>query len=74
METNRTNCHFARLPALIACALAVLLLPACETTQTFRLPRGLQPAGDFDTVVIDAGHGGHDSGARAVSGAPEKQL
>jgi len=31
-------------------------------------------AGHFDTVVIDAGHGAHDSGARAVSGSREKVL
>ena len=74
MEKNRTNRHFTRLLASLACVLAGLLLSACETTQTFRVPRGLQPAGDFDTVVIDAGHGGHDSGAKAVTGAPEKQL
>jgi len=74
METHRTNRHFARLAAMLACVLAILLLPACQTTGTFRAPRGLQAAGDFDTVVIDAGHGGHDSGAKAVTGAVEKQL
>jgi N-acetylmuramoyl-L-alanine amidase len=74
MESNRTNCPLARLPAFLACVLAVFLLSGCGTTQSFRSPRGLQAAGYFDTVVIDAGHGGHDSGARAVNGAPEKQL
>jgi N-acetylmuramoyl-L-alanine amidase len=33
-----------------------------------------QGAGKFDTVVVDAGHGGHDLGARSVSGSPEKVL
>lgn len=74
METNRSNRHFAWLHALIACVLAVFLLSGCQTTKTFRSPRGLQAAGDFNTVVIDAGHGGHDSGAKSVTGAPEKQL
>ena len=74
METNRTNRHFARLQALLACLLVVFLLSGCQTTETFRSPRGLQAAGDFHTVVIDAGHGGHDSGAKSVTGAPEKQL
>ncbi len=31
-------------------------------------------AGNFDTVVLDAGHGAHDPGARAVSGSREKVL
>jgi N-acetylmuramoyl-L-alanine amidase len=74
METNRTYLYFARLTAFFTSVLAVFLLSACQTTQTFRSPRGLQGAGDFNTVVIDAGHGGHDTGARAVKGAPEKQL
>jgi N-acetylmuramoyl-L-alanine amidase len=30
--------------------------------------------GNFDTVIVDAGHGGHDRGARAVSGGNEKVL
>ncbi len=35
---------------------------------------GLQGAGDFDTVIVDAGHGGHDRGARPVSGKYEKDV
>lgn len=31
-------------------------------------PTHLQDAKSFDTIVIDAGHGGHDSGARGVYG------
>lgn len=31
-------------------------------------------AGFFDTVVVDAGHGGHDQGARALAGSREKWL
>ena len=33
-----------------------------------------QGAGDFSTVIVDAGHGGFDRGGRPVSGAPEKVL
>lgn len=50
------------LVALLGGACAVL--PSCET-----LPRGV---GDFTTVVIDAGHGGTDPGARALDGSREK--
>lgn len=31
-------------------------------------------AGHFDTVIVDAGHGGHDRGARSVRGSPEKDV
>jgi len=31
-------------------------------------------AGAFDTVIVDAGHGAHDRGAKAYSGSPEKLL
>ena len=46
--------------------LSVLLLTSCATSQ------GPIGAGSFRTVIIDAGHGGSDNGARAVSGFPEK--
>jgi N-acetylmuramoyl-L-alanine amidase len=50
---------------LLALALAAQLFTSCV---------GLQGTGDFDTVIIDAGHGAHDSGARPVSGKYEKDL
>ncbi len=50
---------------LLALALAAQLFTACV---------GLQGAGDFNTVIVDAGHGGHDLGARPVSGQYEKDL
>jgi len=46
-----------------------LLLTGCESTSPYQ--RG---AGDFNTVVLDAGHGGHDRGARARSGKNEKDV
>ena len=33
-----------------------------------------QGAGEFSTVIVDAGHGGLDRGGRPLSGAPEKAL
>ncbi|HEY5741246.1 MAG TPA: N-acetylmuramoyl-L-alanine amidase [Terrimicrobiaceae bacterium] len=33
-----------------------------------------QGAGKFETVIVDAGHGGFDRGGRSISGAPEKLL
>lgn len=59
--------------ALGAAALAVLLA-GCESTDSSEFRGRLQPTGFFNTVVIDAGHGGHDPGARAVRGLSEKHL
>jgi len=74
MENVSKYRHALPLVELLFCMLLVALLAGCQSTPSFRAPRGLQSAGFFDTVVIDAGHGGHDSGAKAVSGAPEKRL
>jgi len=74
MEKVSKYRHTLPIGNVLFCVLAVLLLAGCETSRSFRAPSGLQSAGFFDTVVIDAGHGGHDSGAKAVSGAPEKQI
>ena len=52
--------------------LACILLPACETSAPYSGRH--QSAGFFDTVVLDAGHGGHDRGARAYKGNHEKVL
>ena len=48
--------------------LAALLLPGCAM---FEQGAGLS---NFRTVVIDAGHGGYDNGAKARQGLPEKLL
>lgn len=63
-------------PGLVLGAFILLFLAGCETvSQKPYIPGGrLQPAGHFDTVVIDAGHGGHDSGAKSVKGKREKEL
>ena len=60
---------------MAVCALVcVFFLPGCETTDSTSFQGRLQPTGFFDTVVIDAGHGGHDPGARPVRGQHEKHL
>lgn len=75
MARQREKCS-ARNPLVAGCvALALLVLAGCETVPQRFVPSGrLEPAGFFDTVVVDAGHGGHDPGARAVSGKSEKHL
>ncbi len=53
----------------ILAVLACFFLSACGSFSSHRIGTGF-----FDTVVIDAGHGGDDRGARAVKGNHEKVL
>jgi N-acetylmuramoyl-L-alanine amidase len=59
--------NWTRLAAATALALAAGVLAGCTTL----VPRTMAP-GSFQTVVIDAGHGGKDSGERSRSGLQEK--
>ena len=43
-------------------------LDLCKLIDPVLLPSHINTADPFDTVVVDAGHGGHDSGARGVYG------
>lgn len=56
-----------RLAAYLFSVIAILALASCAGTvrDTRR---------NFTTVVIDAGHGGHDSGARSRRGTREKDV
>jgi N-acetylmuramoyl-L-alanine amidase len=56
--------------AALGAALASWLLVSCQSPDTHYGPG----AGAFDTVIVDAGHGAHDRGARACAGSPEKSL
>lgn len=63
--------HIFSIVAWVAAGVAgPLLLTSCESTGGRYGPG----AGFFDTVVVDAGHGGHDRGAPACKGTPEKNL
>lgn len=55
--------------AVIAIAAAVLLLGGTGCSNL-----GSDGVGNFHTVIVDAGHGGYDRGARARSGLHEKHL
>ena len=57
--------HFFYLPVLMALSV-VLFLGGCAQTPSTRAPGGI---GHFSTVVIDAGHGGKDSGGVSRRGA-----
>jgi N-acetylmuramoyl-L-alanine amidase len=58
------------ITAVLLSTVAAALLSSCESTGARYGPG----AGAFSTVIVDAGHGGHDKGARACAGAPEKML
>ena len=66
---NVSSCRPCLPLALAAAALASILLTGCETT----VPRVMK-AGSFSTVVVDAGHGGKDSGERPPNRQAEKDL
>lgn len=58
------------LPVAFVAAIAGILagaLVSCKTTRSLG-------AGPFSTVIVDAGHGGHNRGARAYRGQYEKDL
>jgi N-acetylmuramoyl-L-alanine amidase len=60
----------SRFAAAIFLGLAAALLSSCESTRGKYGPG----AGFFDNVVVDAGHGGGDRGAKSCRGVPEKAL
>jgi len=64
-----------RVRPLVVCLLlaaVAFLLGACAEIET---PRGVRKTSrTFTTVVLDAGHGAHDSGARTRRGTLEKDL
>jgi N-acetylmuramoyl-L-alanine amidase len=65
---ERTDVLVVGSPAAPASASAAALLPA---------PKGMEPSLfrlDVKTIVLDAGHGGHDPGARAAGGLSEKEI
>lgn len=55
---------------MILAGLSALVLTGCAGPGGSYGPG----AGHFNTVIVDAGHGGHDTGARSVSGSREKVL
>lgn len=60
---------FARVFCVVG---AAFLLSACATREA--TPGVRNTARTFDTVILDAGHGAHDSGARVRRGPYEKDL
>ena len=71
MEEPTYRRIFSLLALVASCLGAAVLLTSCESIGGGTYGPG---AGFFDTVVVDAGHGGHDRGAKACFGSSEKIL
>ncbi len=70
MTKARDRRHIPDIPRFsLSCATLLIAILLASCASPYR-----QGAGKFDTVIIDAGHGGHDRGGRSVSGSPEKVL
>ncbi len=65
MKIARDRCSFPHIR--VSLLLIAAIFAGCASPYQ-------QGAGDFSTVIVDAGHGGFDRGGRPVSGAPEKVL
>ena len=65
MKIARDRCSFPDIR--VSLLLIAAIFAGCASPYQ-------QGAGDFSTVIVDAGHGGFDRGGRPVSGAPEKVL
>ena len=69
MKRARDRCRHIVIARSLRCVAFVITCALAGCVSPYK-----QGAGKFDTVIIDAGHGGHDRGGRAVSGSPEKVL
>jgi len=58
-----------RISYLLTLLAVAFVLTACEAFDSYG-----PGAGHFNTVIVDAGHGGHDRGARSVTGQAEKEV
>ena len=70
LSAGETKSALFRPGLALGLLMLVLVLSGCESSGGRYGPG----AGHFDTVVVDAGHGGHDTGARARFGSNEKHV
>src|SRR5882672_8776138 len=71
---SRGSCYWIKMSRSVNRIVTiglVALLPACASTRT---PSVKNTTKTFNTVVVDAGHGGKDSGAYRRYGPPEKMV
>ena len=67
-ERLHSRRNLSRTAAAVALALIAMIFSGCETGSV----RVIDTSRTFNTVVIDAGHGGHDAGTRSRAGGLEK--
>ena len=63
-----------RMPRLVTRIVTLVFVASLAACSTVGTPRVKNTTKTFNTVVVDAGHGGKDSGAYRRSGPPEKTV
>jgi N-acetylmuramoyl-L-alanine amidase len=67
-------CYWIRMLRLLGCIVTIALVVVFAGCSTVRVPSVKNTTRTFNTVVVDAGHGGKDSGAYRRYGPPEKMV
>jgi N-acetylmuramoyl-L-alanine amidase len=65
-------CYYIRMPRLLGCIVTLGFIASFAGCSTVQIPSVKNTSKTFNTVVVDAGHGGKDSGAYRRYGPPEK--
>ena len=67
-------CYYIRMPRLVSRIITIGFAVSFAACSTIRTPVVKNTTKTFKTVVVDAGHGGKDSGAYRRYGPPEKMV
>src|SRR5262249_2839385 len=67
-------CYYIRMPRLVSRIVTLAFVASLSACSTVGTPGVKNTSKTFTTVVLDAGHGGKDSGAYRRYGPPEKRV
>lgn len=67
-------CYYITMPRLVIRIVALAFIASLAACSTIHTPSVKNTTKTFNTVVVDAGHGGKDSGAYRRYGPPEKMV
>ena len=67
-------CYYMRMPRLVSRIVTLTFVASLAACSTVGIPGVKNTSKTFTTVVVDAGHGGKDSGAYRRYGPPEKMV